>query len=168
MNLPPDVCYAGFWRRLAAFLIDMVILMPMLVLLLYLVYGSAYFSGMLEATARITRGDAGDSLALHGTGDALITVLLPVVLVVYFWMIHLGTPGKLWLGCHLVDATTGAPLRLRQAILRNLGYLFSSVFGLGFLWIVWDPRKQGLHDKIAGSVVIHAVRRKSVSSEGTP
>jgi len=25
---------------------------------------------------------------------------------------------------------------------------------VGFLWIIWDPKKQGWHDKVAGTVVV--------------
>ncbi|CAK0761890.1 RDD domain-containing protein [Gammaproteobacteria bacterium] len=146
MSLASDVRYAGFWRRLAAAVIDIAILVPVLMLLLYLMYGMAYFEWMATRT---------DPLAVYGNGDAIISNLLPMVVAIYFWMRYLGTPGKLLLGCHLVDAKSGAPLRLRQAIFRNIGYLVSLfTFGLGFLWIAWDARKQGFHDKIAGSVVI--------------
>ena len=158
MSVSPNVRYAGFWLRLAAVLIDMMILMPILAFLLYLVYGSSYFNGMLDTLFQMEHGNLPgdtDPLAIHGVGDAIITNLLPVVLVVYFWMRYLGTPGKLLLGCHIVDAETGAPLTLRQSLLRNLGYIFSLLpLGLGFLWTSWDARKQGLHDKIAKSVVI--------------
>lgn len=146
MNLSPDVHYAGFWRRLAAVVIDIVILMPVLMLLLYFVYGVAYFEWAAERT---------DPFAVYGVGDAIIGNLLPVVLAAYFWMRHLGTPGKLLLGCHVVDAKSGAALSLRQSIFRNVGYLVSLfTLGLGFLWIAKDVRKQGFHDKIAGSVVV--------------
>ncbi len=153
----PHTCHAGFWRRLVAVCIDLVIFIPILGFLLYLVYGASYFDEMLGAAVRLRQGESGnnDLLAIHGIGDAIITNLLPVLLVVYFWMRHLGTPGKLLLGCHIVDANSGAPLSLKQSLLRNLGYVFSLLaFGLGFLWIAWDVRKQGLHDKIARSVVI--------------
>ncbi|CAK0768718.1 RDD domain-containing protein [Gammaproteobacteria bacterium] len=146
MSLAPDVRYAGFWRRLAASMIDIVILMPVLMLLLYLMYGATYFEWLAERT---------DPLAVYGAGDAVISNLLPIVLMAYFWMHYLGTPGKLLLGCHVVDAKSGVALNLRQIIFRNVGYLVSLfTFGLGFLWIAKDVRKQGFHDKIAGSVVI--------------
>ena len=41
------------------------------------------------------------------------------------------------------------------AFLRWVGYILSGIFlYLGFLWIAWDGRKQGWHDKIAGTVVV--------------
>jgi len=74
---------------------------------------------------------------------------------VIFWLKFLGTPGKLLLGCQVVDARSGGPLRTGQALLRYLAYFVSALpLGLGFLWIAFDKRKQGFHDKIAKTVVV--------------
>jgi hypothetical protein len=35
-----------------------------------------------------------------------------------------------------------------------VGYLVSNIFYLGFIWVAFDGKKQGWHDKIAGTVVI--------------
>ena len=54
-----------------------------------------------------------------------------------------------------VDASSHAPATSGQYLLRYLGYYISLIpFGLGFLWVGIDPRKQGWHDKIASTVVI--------------
>jgi uncharacterized RDD family membrane protein YckC len=55
----------------------------------------------------------------------------------------------------VIDAVSGDAIGTRQALLRYLGYFLSILpLGLGFLWIAWDARKQGWHDKLAGTVVI--------------
>ena len=42
-----------------------------------------------------------------------------------------------------------------MAFLRWIGYMLSSLpLNLGFLWVAFDARKQGFHDKLAGTVVI--------------
>jgi uncharacterized RDD family membrane protein YckC len=140
--------YAGLGRRLAAALIDAALLLPLLAGLLYAVYGRAYFDWLVQRR---------DPLALYGTADALITQVLPAALVVGFWVKLQGTPGKLLLGCRVVNAVGGGPLSLRQALLRCLGYLVSTLpLLLGFVWIAFDRRRQGLHDKLASSLVILA------------
>ena len=49
----------------------------------------------------------------------------------------------------------GGPVTFAVALVRGLAAAFSLVvFFLGFLWIAWDPEKQGWHDKIAGTVVV--------------
>jgi uncharacterized RDD family membrane protein YckC len=53
----------------------------------------------------------------------------------------------------LVD---GSRFTIKHAILRHIvGYPLSSIFFfLGFLWMLWDPRQQGWHDKLAKSIVV--------------
>jgi uncharacterized RDD family membrane protein YckC len=65
-------------------------------------------------------------------------------------------------GARVVDAQTGARLTTGQSIGRYLGY-YVSIFslGLGFAWVAVDPRKQGWHDKLAGTVVIRPRRTTS-------
>jgi uncharacterized RDD family membrane protein YckC len=48
----------------------------------------------------------------------------------------------------------GLPVDLRVATLRFLGYLGCILtLGIGFLWIFFDKKKQGLHDKLAETYV---------------
>lgn len=55
----------------------------------------------------------------------------------------------------VVDAQTGATVTVGQAMLRYLGYFIAMLpLGLGIFWIGFDRRKQGWHDKIAGTVVV--------------
>ena len=56
-------------------------------------------------------------------------------------------------GLQVVSAE-GAPISFGIAFLRAVGYFVSGIFYLGFIWIAFDKRKQGWHDKIAGTVVI--------------
>jgi uncharacterized RDD family membrane protein YckC len=125
--------YAGFWRRCAAFLLDSVI---------YLVVFSILFSpAAFNAETFSAEGLLSDALSMF------ITVVL--------WVKFLGTPGKLLMGCQVVDADTFEPLSVKQAILRYLGYFVSMLtLFIGFLWIGIDKRKQGFHDKIANTVVL--------------
>lgn len=65
------------------------------------------------------------------------------------------TLGKRILGIQIVRRD-GGRLSYREALLRHLlGYPLSALAsGLGFLWILWDQRQEGWHDKLAGTVVI--------------
>ena len=62
-----------------------------------------------------------------------------------------------------VDTETGAPATFPQWIVRYLGY-FASILPLdvGLLWVAFDRKKQVWHDKLAGTVVIRADRRKGL------
>jgi uncharacterized RDD family membrane protein YckC len=66
------------------------------------------------------------------------------------------TLGDTLLGVKIVT-THGTRLSMGQAIVRYIGYLISAaVLSLGFLWIAFDKKRQGWHDKMGGSVAISA------------
>ena len=100
------------------------------------------------------------SALLRDTGfsgplDVLIQVVLPIVALLAFWKFRNSTPGKMVFRAKIVDATTGNAPSDARLLIRFLGY-FASILtlGIGFLWIAIDRRKQGLHDKIAHTVVV--------------
>jgi uncharacterized RDD family membrane protein YckC len=136
-----DTHYAGFWIRLAASLIDTVILIVVLSVPLTIIYGVDYTA---------------PNVAGPGFMANLLQTIVPVALTVWFWVKYLGTPGKILLKLQVVDANTGQALSTPQAIGRYLGYYISLLpFLLGFIWVAFDAKKQGFHDKLAGTVVIH-------------
>lgn len=137
--------YAGFWRRTLAYIIDMVILLPTVLILLYVAFGSDYFAATGGQTVGFTQA------AL----DFLIRTVFPIVFVIFFWLKFLGTPGKLMMECQVVDSRTLGRLSVAQAIGRYLGYVVSILpLCLGIFWIGWDKKKQGFHDKLAKTLVI--------------
>lgn len=134
--------YVGFWLRTLATLIDTVLIMLLTFPLLLMVYGAAY----LDSTDLI-----------EGPLDLLISYVLPAIVVVLFWTYRSATPGKMMIGAKIVDADTGERPTIGRLIGRYLGYYLSSLpLGLGFLWIAWDGRKQGWHDKLARTAVVRA------------
>lgn len=144
MSLDEPTHYAGFWRRAGAHAIDAVLFTLIVGVLQMLVNGLPDLNQTVQPDqVRIwTSGNVIEQVAMLG-----ITVVL--------WVRFLGTPGKLLLSCQVVDANTGGPLTFKQALLRYLGYFLSMLpLFLGFLWVAWDKRKQGFHDKLAGTVVI--------------
>lgn len=139
--------YAGFWSRTAAGLIDTVLTLMITLPLLIAIYGAdTVFS---DNTGLIA-----------GPADFLISYVGPAIVSILFWMYRQATPGKMAVGARIVDATTGGVPTTGQYVGRYLAYLVS-VFplGLGLVWIAFDRRKQGWHDKLAGTVVIRSVRR---------
>jgi uncharacterized RDD family membrane protein YckC len=101
-------------------------------------FGAGYFS--LDPVRRL--------------GDLLIALVVGIV-IVSFWRYCGATPGKLAVGVKIVDAQTGNPPSTGRLVVRLLCYLLSALpLYLGFLWVAIDRRKQGWHDKIAGTVVI--------------
>lgn len=144
MNIPSQPPrlprYVGFWWRVLASLVDTVWLVILIIPLLLWVYGTSYFM---------------EDAWVQGPADILINYGLPALAVVLFWVYLAATPGKMVIRSIIVDADTLTRPTLRQCVIRYLGY-FVSTFGLflGFIWVAFDKRKQGWHDKMARTVVI--------------
>jgi len=91
--------------------------------------------------------------------DLLMIVGLTLLLFVLNFVVLAGiggqTAGMRILGIYIVRVD-GKPFTLKQAALRHLvGYPLSTAgFFLGFLWMLWDPRQQGWHDKLAHTIVV--------------
>ena len=89
-----------------------------------------------------------------------------VVGVIYFALLNGGakgqTLGKMVWGTRVRDAATGGPLGPAKAAMRYLVPSLLSIVTFGLiwfpdgLWLFWDRRRQTLHDKLAGSVVVNA------------
>ena len=91
-----------------------------------------------------------------------VTVFISMLYFTYFHGTTGQTFGKVLFGLKVVQAT-GEKMTLGIGFLRWVGYLISAVVVyLGFIWIAFDGRKQGWHDKIAGTVVI---RVKNIVNE---
>lgn len=132
---------AGFWRRAAAFGVDA----------LWLFSLTGVISIFLTGQPWPGFGDGGALTTLA----AIIREALPAVVFVIGWGRFGRTPGKLLLDLRVVNARTGEPPGYLRAVARYIGYFVSALpLGLGFLWIVFDRQRQGLHDKIAGTRVV--------------
>jgi uncharacterized RDD family membrane protein YckC len=160
-----QVRYVGFWKRVLATVIDMVIIVVVLVLVALPYYGPEYF----QLSAQ------GGTVAF----DVVFQYVIPAVAAILFWRYRGATPGKMLVSAKIVDADTFGPPSTGKLIGRYFAYIVSMLPGLllvvyiqsfrpdlalwlavtpllmwGFLWIAFDPRKQAWHDKLAGTVVI--------------
>lgn len=145
--------YAGFVTRLIAWLIDRIIIVSIISIL------SAVATFILNNVALVQRMNE-----LLGIEDIMVLVVTAIVVVVSITLIILydiGLPvlagqtlGKFVMGVRIVR-TNGERLTVRSAIVRYLGYLVSFILLLGFLWVLWDNRRQGWHDKLARTFVVY-------------
>jgi uncharacterized RDD family membrane protein YckC len=87
--------------------------------------------------------------------DVVVWIALGAGYTVYFWTTSGATIGKMILGLKVVHADSGELLDTGDALLRYGGYVLSTLtLFVGFLWVLWDPERQAMHDKIAKSRVI--------------
>ncbi len=127
----PVIAYAGFWIRFAGGLIDGIIL--------------SLANVVLRAV----------------TGDVLGSLLGMALSLGYFTYLHSTkagqTLGQKAVGIRIADAATGGQVEPGNAAIRWLVSILSGVaIFLGYLWMLWDPRKQTWHDKAASTVVVKA------------
>ena len=147
--------YVGFWVRFVASLIDSILVALTI---------SPLASALFHSRAQLAMSDDPVQM-LNALGQGLwdpasrASLVLTAIAIIVFWIYKSATPGKMIFGAKIVDARTGGPMTTGQAIGRYLGY-YVSLFTLciGFLWIAFDSRKQGFHDKLANTVVIRARR----------
>lgn len=135
-----ELTYAGFWIRTAASLIDSVLVLVIIVPVLTAIYGSEYWLG---------------DPVITGPWDIVFNYVFPAVAVLVFWIYKSATPGKMMLHLRIADAKTGGTPTTGQFLGRYLGYYVAAIpLFLGIIWVGIDKRKQGWHDKLAGTVVI--------------
>jgi uncharacterized RDD family membrane protein YckC len=140
----PELEYVGFWWRVWASLIDTALSLVILLPVLHIFEGKDYWSSLYSDTGP--------------TGALFEWVLFPIAVII-FWVTRQATPGKMAISASIVDADSGARPTTGQFIGRYLAYYLSFiVFGLGFFWVGIDARKQGWHDKLAGTVVVRPRR----------
>jgi uncharacterized RDD family membrane protein YckC len=151
--------FGGFWRRAAAYGIDKIILHVISIILL--------LSGMLAIGLGFPAYHHGHGRGFFdGIPDGRFIVFYYAMTVfvnmIYFTWFHGATgqtPGKILLNLRVVQ-TMGDPMTFGVAFLRWVGCIISAAgICMGFIWVIFDRKKQGWHDKIAGTVVIREDRR---------
>lgn len=141
--------YAGFWIRVWASIIDRLLALVVLLPVLVGIYGTSYLKS---------------NRLLYGGWDVFFSYVLPAIATVLFWKYKQATPGKMAVSARIVDAETGEPPSVGKCIGRYFAYLVSTLpIFLGLIWVAFDRRKQGWHDKLAGTVVVRTARSGSES-----
>lgn len=157
---PTAFVVAGQDRRVQAYVIDL------------LLAGLGYAAATAAAWAGFFR---------HGSvvpGIALVAFGVLAVWATGVTMTALGgaTPGKAMRGLRAVGATTGRPVGLRSALLRQTirGLGGVPTLGLGAAMLAWTAtvdrtgRRRGWHDQMAATVVVDVRRRREREEPGPP
>lgn len=93
--------------------------------------------------------------------SSTLQILALLIASAICWKLWSATPGKMILRMKVLDANTEQPMTNKQIILRSLSYIPAcAIFFLGIFWISFNKRRQGWHDKIAGTVVIITSKKK--------
>ncbi len=150
--------YAGFWRRVAAYLIDMVLLM-----IPYYILSFALGINMMANMDPMSMDSEMPS------GMTTLIVLLTILFFGYFAYFesssYQATPGKMAMKIKVTDLQ-GGRISFLKALWRNVSKIFSSlILYIGYLMAGFTQRKQALHDMIAGTLVIQSEGTKELDTD---
>ncbi len=136
VNLPvPTLEYSGFWRRLVAGFIDGFILFILGVF-------AGFIFGFVSALSGV-----GVNSSVYTAIRSFVNILMYIVGFVYY-VYFTGktgqTLGKKAMGIKVVRLSDNLPIGYTSAFLRETVGKFISAFVimLGYLWMVWDSKKQ--------------------------
>jgi uncharacterized RDD family membrane protein YckC len=112
----------------------------------------------------ISAGDAWPSFFVvipgHIVGVAgVLSVVIDVAYFAYFWSSRGASIGMMPFGFKVRDVATGQYPTMGKAARRGfiwtleVGFTICIIGAIGWLWQLWDPQKQAIHDKIAGTIV---------------
>lgn len=147
--------YSGFWQRVAAQLIDGIIIDIFVSIGTFLVDQVFIFNMSIGY--------------LFNSIDPIFLVFKTWYMLGY-WCILLSyevlfigsvleaTPGKLMIGIKVVDKH-GDRISYLRSLGRFFSKFFSAILAIGFIMIAFTERKQGLHDKIMGTLVIQSEKK---------
>jgi len=154
--------YAGLGRRLIAFIVDavLILLMGIVVITFFsMTNGIRYAYYLLVQRAPI------DSLTEAGTVDAALSPIiaaLGMLIIIIPWLYFAGfessrsqaTPGKLLMRVVVTDLEGNKPTFARVTLRHFAKFISALIIFIGFLMIGLTKKRQGLHDKIAGCLVL--------------
>lgn len=142
MSQPAPSGYAGFVTRAVALIIDALAINVIAILI----------GGAVNLIASLF-GHHGSINLIQALFGAAAWVVWSALYLVTFWTLTGQTPGNRLLGIRVVNAD-GGRIRFRQSLRRVVGMALAALpLGAGFLPVLTDDRRRGLHDRIAGTVV---------------
>jgi uncharacterized RDD family membrane protein YckC len=151
-NVQHGTHFAGFWIRVAAYLIDTVVQY-------IVIFVVAVVIGIIIGLAAVRTGGGQTSKP----ADSLITtvvILAELAIFLGYQAIFVSsswqaTPGKRLCGIHIVRVD-GRRIGVGLAIGRHLATLLSALpFYIGFMMAGWTDQKKALHDLICGTRVVY-------------
>lgn len=154
--------HAGFWKRLGAYVIDYIVLWIPNSIVSRMMMSAATAEALMQ---NVQNAPSTDPQAVLAAWGALYSAMTPTLLaeVAIAWLYFAicessawqATLGKLALGIRVVDLDGN-----RISFLRATGRYFAKILSvmtifIGYLMVAFTERKQGLHDMIAGTLVLN-------------
>jgi uncharacterized RDD family membrane protein YckC len=137
--------YGGFWIRVLAWILDAIVV-------------GVITSALAPLSGTGTIIDTGEGQFAINYGANAFGGLIGLVYFVGFWTLRGQTPGMIPFGLRVVKVADGSRPDWVSSLLRYVGLIISFVvIFLGVIWVAFDSRRQGWHDKIASTFVVRDV-----------
>ncbi len=148
----PPVTYAMWPSRVGASLVDQ--------LVVSVVPGILIMFAVVTGTPVIRNGR--ETVDPTAVGAIVATVGFLMLIGMWVWnrVIRQGKTGqsigKKVLGIDLVSANTGQPVGAGASFLRELCHIADAPLYVGYLWPLWDERRQTFADKLVSTYVVQS------------
>jgi uncharacterized RDD family membrane protein YckC len=136
---------AALWRRLGAWMVDLLVVLAVV---------SGLLAGALQLIAPKQQPLEQQLTAIALPAMALVGVLAFVYAALFAFLWNGRTPGRRLLGIYLVDGTGHAPGPLRALVRAGLALVSFGLFLAGFWLALFDRHGQTLHDKLTRTFVV--------------
>jgi uncharacterized RDD family membrane protein YckC len=156
---------ANFGTRLGAWLLDG--LLYGLLSLVFVVPGTVLIATAFRNCRSVDTGpDTVDIVCPPGEPNGasiaggIVLILLGILVVALLYVWAMGKTGQTWgariVGVKVIDERSGSPIGFWRALGRSLfaSLISANVFYLGYLWMLWDDKKQTWQDKVVNTVVV--------------
>ena len=140
--MPP--VYAKLPVRLVAQVLNLLLIVaclsPFVYLLNYALQPSAEYQPVLYALFKMLR--------------SMLVFAIAVVAMAWFNHRFGGSPGKCLLGLKVINEKSGQYMNMAQAITRVVLAILSMASVVGVLFMLFDPHRRTLHDRLMGTIVV--------------
>ncbi|WP_310961601.1 RDD family protein [Nocardioides terrisoli] len=156
---PPSSAYAHWGQRVGAYLMDgVVFLIPF--------YIVVFIGAAITGAATTTTVDSFGNTTSHMSGAGAVGIVVMVIgyagaagFVIWNQIVRQGRTGwslgKRVVGIRLISERTGQPIGGWMCFVRYLAHILDALpCYIGYLWPLWDQKRQTFADKIIGTVVI--------------
>ena len=149
--------YAHWGKRVLAYLLDTLIMLP-LIIIAAIAMGTS-MSDLETSTDVYGNTTTTGSPSTGALALAMLCYLVVFVFSLWNLVFRQGKTGqslgKKWTGITLLSEQTGQPLGAGMTFVRGLAHFLDSLpCNIGYLWPLWDTKRQTFADKIMNSVVV--------------
>ena len=122
--------------------------------------GMRIVGGLIDVVILLVINGVIGAILQKATGLAgLVNLAIDIAYFAYFWSSRGASIGMMPFGFKVRDKATGQYPTIGKAALRGfiwtleVGFTICIIGAIGWLWQLWDPQKQAIHDKVAGTIV---------------